>query len=183
LNRYHIVTERLDLRPITWADADRLAVLHADARMMSLLKHGPLSRADSDALVADYEAEWRALGFGSWTASERASRRLVGLGGLRIHEGDYGVALRGAFTPDSQGKGYGSELGRAALAFAFDVVGLDRVVAITRPDNTAGQRSLEKFGMRRDREIKRADGRTLLLYVAFNPKSGRMNHNGRTTQM
>src|SRR5260370_32630504 len=88
----------------------------------------------------------------------------------------------GAFTPDSQGKGYGPELGRAALAFAFDVVDLDRVVAITRPDNTAGQRSLEKFGMRREREIKRADGRTLLLYVAFNPKSSRMNRNGRTTQ-
>ena len=165
------------------ADAARLAVLHADARVMNLLKHGVLSRAESDALVADYEAAWQALGFGSWTASERASGRLVGLGGLRIHEGDYGVALRGAFAPESQGKGYGPELGRAALAFAFDVVGLERVVAITRPENLAGQRSLEKFGMRCEREIERADGRTLLLYAAFNPKSGRMNHSGRTTQM
>jgi [ribosomal protein S5]-alanine N-acetyltransferase len=181
--RHHLLTERLDLNPVTMADAERLAVLHADARVMNLLKHGVLSRAESDALVADYEAEWRALGFGSWTASERASGRLVGLGGLRIHEGDYGVALRGAFTPESQGKGYGPELGRAALAFAFDVVGLDRVVAITRPDNLPGQRSLEKLGMRRERELKREDGRTLLLYVAFNPKSGRMNQSGRTTQM
>jgi [ribosomal protein S5]-alanine N-acetyltransferase len=183
LDRHHLLTERLDLHPITMADAERLAVLHADARVMNLLKHGVLSRAESDALVADYEAEWQALGFGSWTASERASGRLVGLGGLRIHEGDYGVALRGAFAPGSQGKGYGPELGRAALAFAFDVVGLERVVAITRPENLAGQRSLEKFGMRCEREIERADGRTLLLYAAFNPKSGRMNHSGRTTQM
>jgi RimJ/RimL family protein N-acetyltransferase len=183
VDRHHLLTERLDLNPVTMADAERLAVLHADARVMNLLKHGVLSRAESDALVADYEAEWRALGFGSWTASERASGRLVGLGGLRIHEGDYGVALRGAFTPESQGKGYGPELGRAALAFAFDVVGLDRVVAITRPDNLPGQRSLEKLGMRRERELRREDGRTLLLYAAFNPKSGRMNHSGRTTQM
>ena len=183
MDRHHLLTERLDLNPVTMADAERLAVLHADARVMNLLKHGVLSRAESDALVADYEAEWRALGFGSWTASERASGRLVGLGGLRIHEGDYGVALRGAFTPESQGKGYGPELGRAALAFAFDVVGLDRVVAITRPDNLPGQRSLEKLGMRRERELRREDGRTLLLYAAFNPKSGRMNQSGRTTQM
>lgn len=176
MDRYHLVTERLDLVPITLADAERLAVLHADARVMNLLKHGVLSRAQSDALVADYEAEWPALGFGSWTASERESGRLVGLGGLRIHDGGYGVALRGAFTPEAQGKGYGPELGRAALAFAFDVVGLDRVVAITRPENLPGQRSLEKFGMLREREVTRADGRTLLLYAAFNPKSGRTNH-------
>jgi RimJ/RimL family protein N-acetyltransferase len=183
LDRHHLLTERLHLDPITMADAERLAVLHADPRVMTLLKHGVLSRAQSDALVADYEAEWPALGFGSWTASERGNGRLVGLGGLRIHDGGHGVALRAAFTPDAQGKGYGPELGRAALAFAFEVAGLDRVVAITRPDNLAGQRSLEKFGMLRERELKREDGRTLLLYAAFNPKSGRMNQTGRTTQI
>lgn len=182
MDRHRLVTERLVLQPITRADADRLAVLHADARVMNLLKHGVLSRSQSDALVADYEAEWPAFGFGSWTATDRANGHLLGLGGLRIHDGGYGVALRGAFTPDAQGKGYGPELGRAALAFAFDVVGLDRVVAITRPENVAGQRSLEKFGMVRERELTRADGRVLLLYAAFSPNSGRTNHSGRTTQ-
>ena len=162
------------------ADADRLAVLHADARAMTLLKHGVLNRAQSDALVADYEAEWPALGFGSWTAIERASGQLVGLGGLRVHDGGFGVALRAAFTPQAQGKGYGPEFGRAALAFAFDVVGLDRVIGITRVSNIASQRSLEKFGMVREREYT-ADGKTLLLYAAFNPKSGRTNQTGRTT--
>jgi len=148
------------------ADADRLAVLHADERVMSLLKHGVLTRAESDALVADYEAEWPALGFGSWTISECETGRLVGLGGLRVHDGGLGVALRAAFIPEAQGLGYGPELGRAALAFAFDVVGLDRVVAITRPGNVPGQRSLEKFGMRREREWTRDDGRALVLYAA-----------------
>lgn len=174
MDRYNLVTERLTLRPITVADADRLAVLHADARVMSLLKHGVLTRVQSDALVADYEAEWPALGFGSWTVTERTNDGsvgpLVGLGGLRIHDGGYGVALRAAFTPETQGKGYGPELGRAALAFAFDVVGLDRVIAITRAENPAGQRSLEKFGMVREREFKSEDGRILLLYAASSPK-------------
>ena len=177
---HQLVTQRLDLRPITMADTDRLAIFHADPRVMSLLQHGVLTRAQSDALVADYEAEWPALGFGSWTATERASGQLVGLGGLRVHNGGLGVAMRVAFTPDAQGKGYGPEFGRAALAFGFDVVGLDRVIAITRDSNVASQRSLEKFGMVREREYK-ADGKTLLLYVAFNPKSGRMNQTGRTT--
>ena len=120
-------------------------------------------------MVANYEAEWPALGFGSWTATERDTGRLVGLGGLRVHTGDHGVAIRLAFTPEAQGKGYGSELGRASLAFAFDVAKLDPVVALTRSDNRASQRSLEKTGMLREREITMESGRTVLLYAAFNP--------------
>ena len=180
MNPHHLLTERLDLRPITWADADRLAVFHADARVMNLLQHGVLTRAESDALVADYEAEWPALGFGNWTATERATGRLVGLGGLRIHTGDYGAAIRLAFAPEAQGKGYGPELGRAALAFGFDVAKLDRVVALTRSDNLPSQRSLERCGMVREREIRMASGRVILLYAAFNPNSGRRNQTGRT---
>ena len=171
MERNRLVTERLDLRPITMADANRLAVFHADARVMNLLQHGVLTRAQSDAMVANYEAEWPALGFGSWTATERASGRFVGLGGLRVHDGDHGVAVRLAFTPEAQGKGYGPELGRAALAFAFEVAALNRVATITRLDNIPSQRSLEKFGMVREREIRRPDGRTLLLYAAVNPRS------------
>ena len=99
-----------------------------------------------------------------------------------MHTGDYGVAIRLAFTPDAQGKGYGPELCRAALAFAFDVAKLDRVVALTRSDNLPSQRSLEKSGMVREREIRMESGRTILapLYAAFNPNSGRRNQTGRT---
>lgn len=169
MDRYHRITDRLDLRPITLADADRLAVLHADARVMNLLQHGVLNRAESDAMVANYEAEWPAFGFGNWTATERATGQLVGLGGLRVHTGDYGVAIRLAFTPEAQGKGYGPELARASLAFAFEVAKLNRVVALTRSDNGPSQRSLEKAGMIREREIRMASGRVILLYAAANP--------------
>ena len=170
MDRHTVNTARLHLVPISLADAERLAVLHADARVMSLLKHGVLTRAQSDALVADYAAEWPALGFGSWTVTERDGGRLVGLGGLRLHEGEHGVAMRAAFAPEAQGKGYGPELGRAAMDFAFDVVGLDRVIAITRPENVAGWRALEKLGMQRERELSGDGGRALLLYAAVNPK-------------
>ena len=169
MDRYRLITERLDLRPITTADADRLAVLHADARVMNLLQHGVLNRAESDAMVADYEAEWPAFGFGNWTATERATGRLVGLGGLRVHTGDYGVAIRLAFAPEAQGKGYGPELARASLAFAFEVAKLNRVVALTRSDNGPSQRSLEKAGMIREREIRMESGRIIVLYAASNP--------------
>ena len=168
MDRLTLITDRLRLAPISLADEERLAVLHADARVMSLLRHGVLTRAQSDAAVADYAAEWQALGFGSWTVTELASGQLVGLGGLRVHEGDHGIALRAAFVPEAQGKGYGPEFGRAALAFAFKVVGLPRVIAITRVNNIPGQRGLEKFGMVREQELIGEGGKKLLLYAALN---------------
>jgi RimJ/RimL family protein N-acetyltransferase len=180
LHPHTLITDRLQLSPITLADADRLAVLHADARVMNLLQHGVLSRAQSDALVTNYAAEWPALGFGSWTVTERASGRLVGLGGLRVHDGDHGIAFRLALTPEVQGKGYGPELGRAAFDFAFTVARLDRVVAVTRLDNIPAQRLLEKIGMVREREFSGGNGRALLLYALFNPNSGRTQRQGRT---
>jgi len=170
LNRRILITERLRLAPITIADSDRLALLHADARVMNLVKHGVLSRRQSDAMVTAYDAEWATLGFGSWTVTERASEAFIGLGGLRMDNG--GVALRLAFVPEAQGKGYGPECGRAILGFAFDVVGLDKVVAITRLDNVAGQRGLEKLGMRRERQWTQEDGRALVFYAAAKPRAG-----------
>ena len=177
----HIVTDRLELRPISMKDADRLAPFHADERVMKFLQHGVLSRAESDALVARYEAEWPALGFGSWTVTERSSGRLIGVGGLRDHNGNLGVTVRGALVPEKQNMGYGPELGRAAVAFAFDVAGIDRVIGVTLADNIAGQRSLEKFGMVREGSFTSEDGRLLLLYAVRNPNSGRTQAKGRTS--
>ena len=51
----------------------------------------------------------------------------------------------------------------------FEVAGLDRVVAITRATNGPGQRSLEKFGMTREREWTTDEGRTLVLYAIVRP--------------
>jgi ribosomal-protein-alanine N-acetyltransferase len=170
VDRYTLLTGHLRLVPITLADCERLAAFHADARVMNLLKHGVLDRAASDRMVADYAAEWPALGFGSWTVSERATGTFVGLGGLRPYDGSHGgnrgAMMRAAFTPEAQGKGYGPELGRAAIDFAYNVARVERVVAVTRTTNAAGQRSLEKLGMKREREYDGGNGKRLILYVA-----------------
>jgi RimJ/RimL family protein N-acetyltransferase len=50
------------------------------------------------------------------------------------------------FHPDHWGHGYATEAARAVLAYAFDG-GLDRVVAVTAPANTASQRVCLRVGM------------------------------------
>ena len=65
-------------------------------------------------------------------------------------EGDYtlipgavhGIALRAHW-----GRGYATEAARAAIAFAFEELGLDRIVAVTEPQNVASRRVMEKCGL------------------------------------
>jgi ribosomal-protein-alanine N-acetyltransferase len=45
------------------------------------------------------------------------------------------------------GEGYATEIGRAALAFAFGDLGADEVVAFTEPHNTRYRRVMERLGL------------------------------------
>lgn len=65
--------------------------------------------------------------------------RLVGVIGLR---GEFGFWLGG----NARGQGYGYEAGRAAITYAFDVLGLDRLIARPILDNAPSRHLLNKLG-------------------------------------
>jgi len=53
-----------------------------------------------------------------------------------------------AYLPDFRRQGYAFEAANAMLAHARDRLRLPRVLAITRPDNHASMRLLERLGLR-----------------------------------
>lgn len=63
---------------------------------------------------------------------------------------EIGWALRGEF----RGRGYASEIGRAGLAFAFDVLGVQAVVSCTVRHNVRSRAVMERIGMRYAGEIR-----------------------------
>lgn len=74
--------------------------------------------------------------------------QLAGTGGLEIREGPFRCAELGYLLhPDYWGKGIATEAAQLLLRFAFDTLRLHRVEAVTRPDNIASRRVLEKLGM------------------------------------
>ena len=64
---------------------------------------------------------------------------------------------RFAFLPLARGQGYGFEAARAVLDFATRSLQLNRIVALTVPDNHASIRVLEKLGFRFDRMVSWMD--------------------------
>jgi RimJ/RimL family protein N-acetyltransferase len=57
------------------------------------------------------------------------------------------VEILWALERAAWGKGLATEAARAALDYAFDVIGLDRVVALARPANGRSRQIMEKLGM------------------------------------
>jgi RimJ/RimL family protein N-acetyltransferase len=127
---------------------------------------------------------WRSHGVHKWIAYDRATGEVVGRGGVSrtpvdddwgqlyallpaerwvraAHESrrpfvahanwlEIGWALRREF----RGLGYASEIGRAGLAYAFDVLRVQAVVSCTVRHNVRSRAVMERIGMRYAGEVR-----------------------------
>ncbi len=148
-----IRTERLLLR--RWVPTDRapFAALNADPQVM---EHFPalLSRQESDLLAGRIEMHFEQHGFGLWAVEIPGHTRFAGFIGLAVPR------FEAHFTPCVEigwrlasahwGHGYATEGARAALAYGFEVVGLNEIVSFTVPHNLRSRRVMEKIGMIHD---------------------------------
>ena len=150
---HELRTPRLLLRH--WRPADRapFAALNADPRVMEYFP-SVLSREESDRLAARIEAGIATRGFGLWAVEVPGVTPFAGFVGLSV------PGFEASFTPcveigwrlaaEHWGHGYATEGARAALAFAWETLGLDAVVAFTAVDNLRSRRVMGRLGMRRD---------------------------------
>jgi RimJ/RimL family protein N-acetyltransferase len=141
-------TARLELTPIGAEDVDDLVLLYSDP--LVAFWTGPWSRATIKAWAEGMTVRWADDGVGKWLARDRSDQTLVGRGGFtRIELNgeavlELGWAVRDALT----GRGYASEIGRAALQWAAVFMPHLPVVAFTEVHNTASQAVMRRLGMR-----------------------------------
>lgn len=148
------------LRLTRWREAHlaSFAALNADPEVTRLLLR-PLSRGESDQLVARYEAHHEAHGFGVWAVELRGGAevgRLIGCVGLSR------VGFVAPFNPslerpavelswrlarDVWGFGYATEAARLAVDFAAQPLCLRELVAFTVPHNLRSRAVMERLGM------------------------------------
>ena len=145
-------TERLWLRRWRVSDRAPFAALNADPRVM---EHFPtvLTRDESDALASHIEGHFAQFGFGPWAVEVPGVTSFAGFVGLAVPSFETHftpcVEIAWRLAADYWGHGYATEAARAALPFAFDMLGLSEVVAFTVPANTHSRRVMERIGMTR----------------------------------
>ena len=146
-------TSLLLLRRWVATDREPFAAMNADTRVM---EHFPatLSREESDDSAARMDANFDQHGFGLWAVEIPGIAPFAGFVGLAIplFETHFTpcVEIGWRLAPDYWGQGYATEGARAALAFGFDVLGLDEIVSFTVPENVRSRRVMEKLGMVRN---------------------------------
>lgn len=145
-------TERLAVRPWTAADAAAAFAVYRDAEVTRFLSttrtHETLD--DSHAWLqqmAEYNAA-RPAGMGRWAATLRATGEPIGSLGIAPLDGGPEIEIGYHIGRAWWGQGYATELARGGRDYAFDTLGLSRLVGVTFSDNLASQRVLTKIGLR-----------------------------------
>jgi RimJ/RimL family protein N-acetyltransferase len=176
-------TRRLRLEPIGPANAADLWLVHNDDQVSFWYGNEKPSLEQAEQRARFMGDSWRLHGVHKWIAYDRVSGEVVGRGGLSRTPVDddwgqiyallpaepwvrvayeigspflahanwleIGWALRRQFW----GCGFASEIGRAGLGFAFDVLGMHAVVSCTVRHNVRSRAVMERIGMRYAGEI------------------------------
>ena len=152
-------TERLTLREITQADAPALLAIHGDADAMRWYGTDPISSLEQAREMVETFARWRSLPAPGvrWGLARREDDALIGsLGLFKWNRGWRSCTLVYELARARQGQGLMSEALRAALAWGFEHMELNRIEAQVHPDNQASQLLLERLDFQMEGRARQA---------------------------
>ena len=148
-----LTTDRLTLRPLVPADAESYAAMRYHPEVARWLPPDPVDPAEVvRATIERFAAGWQQRRYAPWGVFRDG--RLIGHGGLNyVREFDRTEVLW-ALHPETWGKGYATEVGRAALGYGFDTLALGLIFAITLPDYHASQAVMRRLGLTYRRRVE-----------------------------
>jgi RimJ/RimL family protein N-acetyltransferase len=153
---YLLETERLFLRPFSADDAEFiLEIVNEPSFIQNIGDRGVRSLEDARAYILNGPvASYAKNGFGLYLVALKKTYESIGMCGLIKRDTLEDVDIGYAFLPKFWGKGYAVEAALSVKAYAKDVIGLKRLVAITDPANEGSIRVLEKIGFRFERMVR-----------------------------
>jgi ribosomal-protein-alanine N-acetyltransferase len=154
--RLPLPTQRLRLRAFTTADASFIVELLNSPGWLRYIGDRQVHTLDqARAWLCNGPMAMQAQqGFALWAVQRCSDGVTIGMCGLVRREGLDDPDIGYAFLPQHLGRGYAREAAASTLRHGFEVLGLPRILAITRPDNAASMRVLESIGMRFERRLR-----------------------------
>jgi RimJ/RimL family protein N-acetyltransferase len=148
-------TERLAMRHFVPEDIDALAALYRDPEVRRYFPEGTLSDAETRA-----ELEWYLHGhpdrpeLGLWATMLKDSGQFIGRCGLLPWTIDDQEEIEIAYMISKSywGQGLGTEAARGIRDYAFEQLGLKRLICVIDEQNQASIRVAEKIGMTFEKE-------------------------------
>lgn len=137
-------TERLALRPLEKGDTEDLLSIFSHAEVTRYYEVETLSNPVQAGILLDH-----FISIGRCGIRLRGKPGIIGSCGLFAFNMEYLSASLGyELSPEYWGQGIMTEALRALLGHGFSAMNLNRISALTYPDNLPSIRVLEKLGFR-----------------------------------
>jgi RimJ/RimL family protein N-acetyltransferase len=145
-----VETDRLRLRRVELDDAAFLLDLLNQPSFLHFIGDKGVRTLDDarDYILTGPLASYERFGFGMYLTMLKEEQIPIGICGLLRRDSLEDVDVGYAFLPRFWSRGYAFESASAVMAYARNVLGIDRIVAVVSPDNDASIHLLEKLGLR-----------------------------------
>jgi ribosomal-protein-alanine N-acetyltransferase len=153
-------TERLMLRRPKTSDALAFFQVDGDPETNRFNPDGPApDLTASEARLREWLQQWQEDGYGYWALAVPPDPAVLGFGGVRriIWQRQTILNLYYKLQPAIWRRGYATELARAAVGLAQAYLPHLPIIARTRPDNLASQRTAERAGLLRRSDLDTAE--------------------------
>lgn len=161
-------TARLFLRPFTLNDAPFVLALTNDPAWLRFIgDKGVRDLPTARRYIVDNPlASYARHGFGLYAVEKNSDGRLLGMCGLIQREALPHPDLGFAFLEEFRGQGFACEAANAVLEFGARHCSLQRILALTLPENTRCIRLLQRLAFQHERQIRlQPQGAELGLYA------------------
>lgn len=141
-------TERLRLRQLGPNDAQSLLRIFSSEQLTRYYGRFPLvEQVEAEEMIERFRQlfeEGRGI---RWAIERKENSQLIGTVGFHAwaiphNRAEIGYEIDGAY----QGNGYATEALTAAISYAFQEMGLNRIGALVYPENTASEKLLLRLG-------------------------------------
>ncbi len=146
-----IETPRLRLRQFTPNDLDDLCRLYSNPDVMRYVGKGVRTKNETQTALSSI-LKYYEPNLGMWAVIYKDDGKLIGRCGLWFLDNTAEVELGYLLDKSYWGKGLATEASHASLKYGFEVVKLEKIVAIARPENIASRRVMEKVGMKYEKD-------------------------------
>jgi len=158
-------TERLILREFTFGDAEFIISLLNSPGWLQFIGDRNVKTIDDakNYLLNGPMKSYSENGFGLSMVETKNGHTPIGMCGLikRVTLEDIDIGF--AFLPEFAGKGYAYEIASAMMAHAKNILGINKIVAITVEDNEHSIKLLNKIGLKFEKRIQFPEDEEVLM--------------------
>ena len=156
-DEYIFKSERLGFRKWSDSDLEEFFALNSDEEVM---EHFPktLSKKEVEEFIERLSAQFDKNGYTYFATEVLESKEFIGMIGIAFQEYETqftpAIDIGWRLKKDAWGNGYATEGAKRCLQYAFNELGIDKIIAVCPVNNVKSENVMKKIGMRKIGEFK-----------------------------